>query len=264
MRDRISNVIHLTNILTAILSVIIAVSIPAIYFSVGYIKLSSVLSMETEINGHDLSSMINQNPLWWHYETMRMEEFLARRPADRTEEKRSIINREGVLLAEVDDQPALPLIKRSRELLDSGHIVGRIEISRSLRHLLDNTAYFALGGIITGLLIYGYMRRYPLRALNDLLRNLNQLTKTLEQRVAEEIAKGREKDHLLIQQAKLASMGEMIGNIAHQWRQPLNNIGLLIQDLKNAHEFGDFDKEYLDASVDKAMVIIQSMSSDYR
>src|SRR4030067_1556042 len=152
MRDRVSNVIHLTNILTTILSVIIAVSIPAIYFPIGYIKLSSVLSMETEINAHDLTSMINQNHLWWHYETMRMEEFLARRPIDRTKEKRNIINRQGVLLAEVDDQPELPLIKPSRDLLDSGHIVGRIEISRSLKHLRDFTAYFTLGGIIIGLL----------------------------------------------------------------------------------------------------------------
>ena len=260
MQRRISKVIHVTNILTAVLSLIIAVSIPAIYFSVGYIKLNSVLSMETEINAHDLTSMINQNPLWWHYETMRMEEFLARRPADRTKEKRSIINKEGVLLAEVDDHPALPLLKQSRNLFDSGRIVGRIEISRSLRHLLDLMAYLTLVGIITGGLIYGFTRRYPLRGLSELLRNLDKLTKTLEQRVAEEIAKGREKDHLLIQQAKLASMGEMIGNIAHQWRQPLNNIGLLIQDLKNAHEFGDFNQEYLNVSVDKAMAIIQSMS----
>ncbi len=261
MQLRISNVIHTTNILTAILSVIIAVSIPAIYFSVGYIKLSSFLSMETEINAHDLTSMINQNPLWWHYETMRMEEFLARRPIDKTKERRCIINTKDVLLAEVDDKPDLPLIKHSRNLLDSGRIVGRIEISRSLRHLLVSTVYSTLLGIITGLLIYGYIRRVPLRALSDLLGNLNKLTRTLEQRVAEEIAKGREKDHLLIQQAKLASMGEMIGNIAHQWRQPLNNIGLLIQDLKNAHEFGDFDKEYLNVSVDKAMAIIQGMSA---
>ena len=260
MQLRISNVIHYTNILSAILSFIIAASVPAIYFSIGYIKLSSVLSIETEINAHDLTTIINQNPLWWHYETYTMEEFLARRPADKTKERRCIINSKGVLLAEVDDQPALPHIKRRQNLLDSGHIVGTIEISRSLRHLLDSTAYFALGGMISGLLIYGYMRRFPLRALSDLLGNLNQLTQTLEQRVTEEIAKGREKDHLLIQQAKLASMGEMIGNIAHQWRQPLNNVGLIIQDLKNARHFGDLDEEYLNESVDKAMVIIQGMS----
>ena len=217
--------------------------------------------METEINAYVLTSMINKNPLWWHYETITMEDFLSRRPTDKTKERRAIINKEGVLLVEVDDNPALPLITVRHNFVDSGQVMGRLEISRSLRQLLDSTAYFALGGAIIGLSMYGFMRRYPLRSLSELLGSLNKLNKTLEQRVIEEVAKGREKDHLLIQQAKLASMGEMIGNIAHQWRQPLNNVGLLIQDLKNASNFGDLDEAYLNESIDKAMVIIQNMSS---
>ncbi len=261
MRYDTSTVIRATSVLSAILSLIIAVSLPVIYFTIGYIKIDSVLAMETEINSYVLTSIINKNPLWWHYETYRMEEFLVRRPADNTQEKRVIINREGVVLAEVSDNPPLPLITRSQNFLDSGQVMGRLEISRSLRHLLESTAYFALGGVVIGFSMYGFMRRYPLRALTELLGNLNQLNKTLEQRVIEEVAKGREKDHLLIQQAKLASMGEMIGNIAHQWRQPLNNVGLLIQDLKNASHFGDLDEAYLNESVDKAMVIIQNMSA---
>src|SRR5574340_519090 len=159
MQARISKVIQVTDLLTLVLSLIIAVAFPAIYFSIGYIKLSSVLSIETEINAHDLTSVINQNPLWWHYEVYRMEDFLARRPADRAREKRAIINKEGVLLAEVDDHPKAPLMRRTRELLDSGRVVGRLEISRSLRDLLNMTAYFAVAGILTGLFIYGFVRR---------------------------------------------------------------------------------------------------------
>ena len=44
--------------------------------------------METEINAYVLTSMINKNPLWWHYETITMEDFLARRPTDKTKERR--------------------------------------------------------------------------------------------------------------------------------------------------------------------------------
>jgi len=40
----------------------------------------------------------------------------------------------------------------------------------------------------------------------------------------EDITKQKEQELLLIQQSKMASMGEMIGNIAHQWRQPLSAI----------------------------------------
>ncbi len=70
----------------------------------------------------------------------------------------------------------------------------------------------------------------------------------------------REKDRMLLQQSRQAAMGEMIGNIAHQWRQPLNALGLTIQDISLAYELGDFTKEQLDASISGAMDIIFHMS----
>ncbi len=62
-------------------------------------------------------------------------------------------------------------------------------------------------------------------------RQLESINRTLEKRVADEIELNRQKDNMLFQQQKLAAMGEMISNIAHQWRQPLNTLGLLLTDL---------------------------------
>ena len=70
----------------------------------------------------------------------------------------------------------------------------------------------------------------------------------------------REKERMLIQQSRQAAMGEMIGNIAHQWRQPLNNLGLIVQQLQLFSEYGNFSKDCLDSSVGKSMAIIQHMS----
>jgi signal transduction histidine kinase len=83
-------------------------------------------------------------------------------------------------------------------------------------------------------------------------------TETAERlRAVEEL---RERDRLLLQQSRQAALGEMIGNIAHQWRQPLNALGLVIQELSLAYELGNFTREHLDASIDGAMDIIYRMS----
>ncbi len=88
-----------------------------------------------------------------------------------------------------------------------------------------------------------------------------RLNETLEHRVAEEVGKNREKDAVLIQQSRLAAMGEMIGNIAHQWRQPLNALGLVLGNIKDAYEFKELTDEYLDQAVSNGERLIQKMST---
>ncbi len=91
--------------------------------------------------------------------------------------------------------------------------------------------------------------------------DLQRLNEALESRVAEEVAKNREKDHLMFQQARLAAMGEMIGNIAHQWRQPLNALGLLLANIKDAQDFGELDAATVDKAVHDGNRLIRKMSS---
>ena len=65
----------------------------------------------------------------------------------------------------------------------------------------------------------------------------------------------------MIQQARLASAGEMIGNIAHQWRQPLNSLGLVTQKLSLFQQRGLLDQKRMKEGVDKSMKIINTMST---
>ena len=92
-------------------------------------------------------------------------------------------------------------------------------------------------------------------------QSLRQLNEHLEQRVQEELAKNREKDHMLIQQSRLAAMGEMVHNIAHQWRQPLNALGLVIANIRDDFAFGQLDAAALDESVGRALKLLQRMST---
>ena len=87
---------------------------------------------------------------------------------------------------------------------------------------------------------------------------LEALNLTLEERVERAVDELRQKDQALIQQNRLAAMGEMIGNIAHQWRHPLHNIGLLVQILPA--EIEELSQEQLEQRVGQIMNIIMQMS----
>ncbi|MDR3346403.1 MAG: PAS domain-containing sensor histidine kinase [Campylobacteraceae bacterium] len=63
-------------------------------------------------------------------------------------------------------------------------------------------------------------------------KQLTNLNHNLKEQIRLEVEKNREKDKMMFQQARLASMGEMIGNIAHQWRQPLSELGIILFTVK--------------------------------
>jgi signal transduction histidine kinase len=91
-------------------------------------------------------------------------------------------------------------------------------------------------------------------------QQLEDLTRNLENEVAEEIAIRTRSEQILVQQSKMAAMGEMLGAIAHQWRQPLNALGLIIQNIRDAHDHGELDQSYIDGTIQRAMSQIRHMS----
>ena len=91
-------------------------------------------------------------------------------------------------------------------------------------------------------------------------KELQAFNQELSQKIEEGVNELRHKDSMLIQQSKMAAMGEMIGSIAHQWRQPLNALALSIQEVEDSYELGKIDLEYLEEFVDSNMELIHYMS----
>jgi C4-dicarboxylate-specific signal transduction histidine kinase len=100
--------------------------------------------------------------------------------------------------------------------------------------------------------------------------DLETALETLQTETAERlkvIDEMHKQEQMLLQQSRLAAMGEMINNIAHQWRQPLNTLGLLVQKLPIYFDSPDFTREFLEDNAVKSMNLIQHMSqtiNDFR
>ncbi|MGD9969787.1 MAG: response regulator [Sulfuricurvum sp.] len=92
------------------------------------------------------------------------------------------------------------------------------------------------------------------------ITQLQQNENYLNEKIAEQTRINLEQQQMMFSQAKMAAMGEMIGNIAHQWRQPLTALALMIQDLEDAQAFNELNEEYVHKTVEKSMAQIHFMS----
>jgi PAS domain S-box-containing protein len=89
---------------------------------------------------------------------------------------------------------------------------------------------------------------------------LTELNATLEKRVQQGVAENREKDILLIQQNRQAALGEMLDHIAHQWKQPLNSISLLVQELEETSLYGELTTGVVEDTVGKTIALVRHMA----
>ncbi len=100
---------------------------------------------------------------------------------------------------------------------------------------------------------------------------LAHITKDLNKEVAQQVEKARLQDQILFQQSKMASMGEMIANIAHQWRQPLGAISATNLLIKTKFAVDKFEystekgvdecKTFVDTKLDDIADYVSTLSS---
>jgi len=96
--------------------------------------------------------------------------------------------------------------------------------------------------------------------LKEMMENLSAVNDILEKRISSSVSELRQKDQMMIHQSKQAAFGEILENIAHQWKQPLNQIASLIQSLPYLEKDGRIASSDLQQIVDEAMRTIQFMA----
>jgi signal transduction histidine kinase len=96
----------------------------------------------------------------------------------------------------------------------------------------------------------------------DNFLQLEEHNKELEKEIKEEVKKNKDKDKLLFQQNKMAALGEMLGNISHQWRQPLMEISSIFLPIEaKLHMNIPIDENEVLESINKLNDITKYMSN---
>ncbi len=90
---------------------------------------------------------------------------------------------------------------------------------------------------------------------------LKELNNSLEKKVQEEVESNRQKDQQMIEQSRLAQMGEMISMIAHQWRQPLSAIGSISAALELKSKLNKLDNNMVLKQANNISRNVQHLSS---
>jgi len=112
-----------------------------------------------------------------------------------------------------------------------------------------------------------YQRTLKIEILNktEELSNSNfqleELNATLEERVIKEMKKTRDKEQQMLQQSRMAQMGEMLAMIAHQWRQPLASITATANNLKVKILLNQYDQHFFDSRIDNINTYAQHLST---
>ncbi len=143
---------------------VVAILLPTGYFAIAYQYETASLDTEVEINAYIITQLVNKNPEMWRFEHERLAEFMARRPNKGNPEIRRILDNKNNTVVESRDKLKAPFVTRAGNLMDSGRVVGSIEISRSLRPLLINTGLISLLGLLPGSAVFFTLRTFPARA----------------------------------------------------------------------------------------------------
>lgn len=157
--------------MAAALTALILLAVPLGYFALGYSALLSTTQTKAEIKAELFNQYISKSPEMWRFQEHRLRELLTRFPIELEDEYARIVDAKGELLVQSGAQAGRPALVRVVPLFDAGQVVGVLEVHKSLRHLLFETALAALLGVLIGVAVFTVLSVLSGRTLR-MVRNM--------------------------------------------------------------------------------------------
>jgi PAS domain-containing protein len=154
-----------------IIAVLIAIFPPVVYYYFSFSSQQQQLRIETEVESRYVTNFINRTPNLWKYDKIRLRGLLSMEHHGKNEIRR-ILDEEGYVVLQVGTSFRNPFITSSYDLMDAGRVVGKYEITRSIRPILIRSGWTAVGSSLLALLGLLFFKTFPLKSLSTALKIL--------------------------------------------------------------------------------------------
>jgi signal transduction histidine kinase len=134
----------------------------------------------------------------------------------------------------------------------------RLEIRIRLEMLRIVFGAFVIG--LISIILSLVFSRHVAGVFAQYKEQVDEVERSLEERIEEALRQHQEKDKMLTQQSKMAEMGDMISMIAHQWRQPLNQLSYIFMNIEGAYEYKELSPKYLADKLNEGNKLLEFMS----
>jgi len=151
--------------IAGLIAFIVAVGVPAGYFSVHYRIQAAEIATEAQINSAWVTNLVDANPAGWQGDATRLEHLLLRRPEQNGPESRVLHDLEGRVVARRFATLPEPVQQASVEVDGITGKVGHLVIARSLRPLVERTIFVAGLCALLAIALFSVVRVVPLRLL---------------------------------------------------------------------------------------------------
>jgi len=171
----------MTTAFAAIVSLVAALAFPVAYFFISYRYLLGSMDAHAETTAQVIANLVSENPRLWRFETIRIEELVARHARGGHEEVIRIFAEDGEPVLTGTVTAPWPRIHVATPLLYAGTSAGCIEISHSLRPLLRRCALMGVVGILLGWLLFKVLPYREVIEAGEKLQEANDfLVKVME------------------------------------------------------------------------------------
>ena len=161
--------------LSLLIAAIIAIGLPAGYWTLVYRSQAVELAIEARVNAEKITELIERNPEIWKMQVLRLQDLVGDdHTPTKLPEYRALFDENQRLLAESEEKIGDWLLSEDLPLYDAGQPVGHFLVARDLAPLARDTALVGVLGILLGLSVFAILRILPMRALHNAIDALRE------------------------------------------------------------------------------------------